>query len=256
MALAAGSRLGPYEIVDRLGSGGMGVVYRARDPRLGRDVALKVLPDDFASNPERLRRFETEARAGTILGTPGYLAPEQAWAGLADAYVRLGFEHAPEGDWHERARTLCDRALALDSGLAEGRYLRGRLAWSPRGGFDHATALSEAGAALARSPALTAARYLLGLVLFHVGLVAEAEAEFGAALAADPDDPYTQMHVVSCRLHRGRFSETVALAEAGLHSYPDTWSRCNLALGLLRELESGRDRYLRIYRELPARARP
>jgi TolB-like protein/Tfp pilus assembly protein PilF len=188
-------------------------------------------------------------QAGTL--DPGF-AP--AWAGLADAYARMGFEHAPEGDWHERARAMSDRALALDPALAEGRYLRGRLAWSPRGGFDHATALSEAGAALARSPALTAARYLLGLVLFHVGLLAEAEAEFGVALAADPEDPYAQMHVVSCRLHRGRFTETVALAEAGLLSYPDIWSRCNLALGLLREgrLEEAERAIERLARESPS----
>jgi eukaryotic-like serine/threonine-protein kinase len=57
VSLAAGSRLGPYEIVSPLGAGGMGEVYRARDPRLGRDVAIKVLPEAFASDAERLGRF-------------------------------------------------------------------------------------------------------------------------------------------------------------------------------------------------------
>ena len=57
------SRLGPYEIVAPLGAGGMGEVYRARDTRLGREVAVKVLPEPFASNPDRLARFEREARA-------------------------------------------------------------------------------------------------------------------------------------------------------------------------------------------------
>ena len=63
MPLMSGVRLGPYKIVGPLGSGGMGEVYRARDPRLGRDVAIKVLPAAFSADPEWLHRFEQEARA-------------------------------------------------------------------------------------------------------------------------------------------------------------------------------------------------
>jgi hypothetical protein len=69
-----GSRLGPYEILGPLGAGGMGEVYRARDPRLGRDVAIKVLPAGFAADPERLRRFEQEAHAVAALSHPNILA--------------------------------------------------------------------------------------------------------------------------------------------------------------------------------------
>ncbi|MDD5564998.1 MAG: protein kinase, partial [Thermoanaerobaculaceae bacterium] len=69
-----GSRLGPYEIVAAVGAGGMGEVYRARDPRLGRDVAIKVLPLEFAADPDRLRRFEHEARAVAALDHPNILA--------------------------------------------------------------------------------------------------------------------------------------------------------------------------------------
>ena len=66
--------LGPYEIVALVGEGGMGQVYRARDPRLGRDVAIKVLPPQFAADPDRLRRLEQEARAAAALNHPSILA--------------------------------------------------------------------------------------------------------------------------------------------------------------------------------------
>ncbi|HEV8230852.1 MAG TPA: protein kinase [Thermoanaerobaculia bacterium] len=74
MTLAAGSRLGPYEIVSALGAGGMGEVYRAKDPRLGRDVAVKVLPASFSDDADRLRRFEQEARAAGLLNHPNITA--------------------------------------------------------------------------------------------------------------------------------------------------------------------------------------
>jgi eukaryotic-like serine/threonine-protein kinase len=74
VTLVAGARLGPYEIVAPIGAGGMGEVYRARDTRLGRDVAIKVLPAEFAEDPERLRRFEQEARAVAALDHPNILA--------------------------------------------------------------------------------------------------------------------------------------------------------------------------------------
>ncbi|MGA9566484.1 MAG: serine/threonine-protein kinase [Candidatus Korobacteraceae bacterium] len=70
MALTSDTKLGPYEIVALIGAGGMGEVYRARDLRLGRDVAVKVLPASFASDPDRLRRFEQEARAIAALNDP------------------------------------------------------------------------------------------------------------------------------------------------------------------------------------------
>ena len=71
MPLSAGSRLGPYEILSPLGAGGMGEVYRARDPKLGRDLAIKVLPEDVAGDPDRLARFEREARSLAALNHPG-----------------------------------------------------------------------------------------------------------------------------------------------------------------------------------------
>ena len=74
MPLSAGDKLGPYEILAPIGAGGMGEVYRARDTRLNRDVALKVLPDDFARDPARVQRFEQEARAVAALNHPNIVA--------------------------------------------------------------------------------------------------------------------------------------------------------------------------------------
>ena len=74
MTLAPGSHLGPYEILSPIGAGGMGEVYRARDPRLGREIAIKVLPSSFSSDTDRLRRFEQEARAAGILNHPNITA--------------------------------------------------------------------------------------------------------------------------------------------------------------------------------------
>src|SRR5215510_11394849 len=70
MPLSAGSRLGPYEIQAAIGAGGMGEVYRATDTNLGRQVAIKVLPDAFAQDPERLARFEREAKTLASLSHP------------------------------------------------------------------------------------------------------------------------------------------------------------------------------------------
>src|SRR5215208_1604123 len=74
MPIAAGTRLGPYEVVALLGAGGMGEVYCARDTRLDRDVAIKILPAAVGSDPDRLARFEREARAVAALSHPGILA--------------------------------------------------------------------------------------------------------------------------------------------------------------------------------------
>src|SRR4029077_17875632 len=74
MALASGIKIGPYEILSPIGAGGMGEVYRAHDSRLGREVALKILPESFARDQDRLHRFEQEARAVAALSHPNILA--------------------------------------------------------------------------------------------------------------------------------------------------------------------------------------
>ncbi len=88
MALRSGDRLGPYEIVSPLGAGGMGEVYRARDPRLGRDVALKILPPE-SSEPDRVRRFEQEARAVAALRHPHILAVHDVGSHEGQPYIVL-----------------------------------------------------------------------------------------------------------------------------------------------------------------------
>src|ERR1700676_1147684 len=70
MALTSGTKLGSYEVVAQIGAGGMGEVYRARDSKLGRDVAVKVLPANFVNDPERLARFQREARMLAALNHP------------------------------------------------------------------------------------------------------------------------------------------------------------------------------------------
>ncbi|PYR87618.1 MAG: serine/threonine protein kinase, partial [Acidobacteria bacterium] len=71
MTIARGTTLGPYEVLTHIGAGGMGDVWRARDRRIGRDVAIKVLPDSYAPGDDRVRRFEQEARAAGSLNHPG-----------------------------------------------------------------------------------------------------------------------------------------------------------------------------------------
>ena len=74
MHLSPGTRVGSYEVVALLGAGGMGEVYRARDTRLGRDVALKILPEAFALDPDRLARFQREAQVLASLNHPNIAA--------------------------------------------------------------------------------------------------------------------------------------------------------------------------------------
>lgn len=87
MPLKLGTRLGPYEVIRAIGVGGMGEVYRARDTRLERDIALKVLPEEFWGDRERLRRFEKEARAAAALSHPNVLVVYDVGADTGVSYV-------------------------------------------------------------------------------------------------------------------------------------------------------------------------
>src|SRR5262245_59357688 len=87
MALTSGTRLGPYEILAPLGAGGMGEVYRARDPRLGREVAIKLLPEKLAGDAAALSRFEQEAKAVAALSHPNILGIYDVGRDDATAYA-------------------------------------------------------------------------------------------------------------------------------------------------------------------------
>jgi eukaryotic-like serine/threonine-protein kinase len=119
MAIEAGRRLGTFEVVSRLGVGGMGEVYRARDSRLGREVAIKVLPEGVASDPERLARFDREARALASLSHPNVGAIHGAEE--ADGIRFLVLELIPGdtlGDRIRRGALKLDEALRLACQIA------------------------------------------------------------------------------------------------------------------------------------------
>src|SRR6186997_2474708 len=108
MSLPTGSRLGAYEVLGSLGAGGMGEVYRARDTRLGRDVAIKVLPPAFASDPDRRARFDREAQAVAALSHPHIVSVFDA--GLHDDQAYVVMELLEGETLRER---LADGALPL-----------------------------------------------------------------------------------------------------------------------------------------------
>src|SRR5262245_59295166 len=90
MMLPSGTRLGAYEVLAPLGAGGMGEVYRARDSRLGREVAIKVLPEDLAADVSRLKRFEKEARSASALNHPNIVTIYDI--GSADSVAFIAME--------------------------------------------------------------------------------------------------------------------------------------------------------------------
>ena len=123
MTIPAGSRLGPYEVLGQIGAGGMGEVYRAKDPRLGREVAIKVLPSSFSADADRLRRFEQEAKAAGVLNHPN---------------ITIVYDIGSH-----------DGAPYVVQELLEGETLRAELAggrFSPRKAIDYAMQIATASA--------------------------------------------------------------------------------------------------------------
>jgi eukaryotic-like serine/threonine-protein kinase len=123
MTISPGTHLGPFEVVDLLGAGGMAAVYRARDPRLHRDVAIKVLPPGFRGDPNRLRRFEQEAQAVARLAHPNIVAVHDIGSYEGSPYIVT--ELLEGGTLREKmnrqpvpVRTAIEYATQLGHGLA------------------------------------------------------------------------------------------------------------------------------------------
>ena len=130
MTLAAGSRLGPYEILSPLGAGGMGEVYRARDTRLGREVAIKVLPAALASDPERLKRFEREARSASSLNHPNIVTIYDIGSADSVSYIAMELVTGRAAAGGARATERCRSGSSCRSARRSPRGWRRR---TPRG---------------------------------------------------------------------------------------------------------------------------
>src|SRR5215471_18648212 len=121
MSLAIGSRLGPYEVLSLLGAGGMGEVYRARDTRLDREVAIKVLPEVLASDSERLARFEREAKTLAALNHPNIAHIHGVEDALGTPALVMEMVDGPTlADRIARGPIPLDEALPIARQIAEG----------------------------------------------------------------------------------------------------------------------------------------
>jgi serine/threonine protein kinase len=193
MALASGTRLGSYEIQSALGAGGMGEVYRARDTKLGRDVALKILPALFAADPERLARFEREAQVLASLNHPNIAAIHGVEDSGAIKALVLEFVDGP---------TLADRlargALPLDEVLESARQIADALEAAHERGIIHRD-LKPANIKL-REPAGATSDVLTVKVL-----------DFGLAKLAGPSEAghYTDMTASPTLTMQATFAGTI-----------------------------------------------
>src|SRR5437870_1868431 len=132
MSLTPGTRLGPYEVQSALGAGGMGEVYRARDARLDRDVAIKILPETFAADPERVTRFQREAKVLASLNHPNIAiiyGLEQA-AGAHALVMEL-----VEGE--DLARRIARGAVPIDEALPIAKQIAEALEAAHEQGIMH-----------------------------------------------------------------------------------------------------------------------
>jgi serine/threonine protein kinase/tetratricopeptide (TPR) repeat protein len=170
-----------------------------------------------------------------------------AWAGLSAAYLHLALKYEPEGEWQARAEEMCERALAVDPQLPEGRYLRGALLWSPRNGFDHAGAMRELTAAIAGRPSLSEAHDRLSVVLDHVSMFEESLSASDAAVAISPADGVALIHRGLSHYHLGRYDRALGISEQAAAYTPDAWiyhqiAHCFVRLGRLSDAAEMVDR--------------
>ncbi len=199
MGLAPGTKLGSYEVVSRLGAGGMGEVFRARDPKLGRDVALKVLPAEFSANPDRMRRFEREARSASALNHPHIVTVYEIGQADSSSYIAmelvdgrtlrdlLGAGPLPLKKVMRIAAQIADGlSKAHASGIVH-RDLKPENVMVTRDGFAKILDFGLAKAALAEpqsdtdSPTLPSSSTIAGMVVGTVGYMSPEQAR-GAAV--------------------------------------------------------------------------
>ena len=173
MALISGTKLGPYEIQSPLGAGGMGEVYRARDTKLNRDVALKVLPSEFASNPERMGRFKREAQVLASLNHPNIATIH----GLEDS----GTTHALVMELVE-GPTLADRikqgTIPIDEVLPIAKQMCDALEYAHERGIVHRD-LKPANVKVTRDDAVK-------ILDFGLAKLVKPEADEGATVESEP----------------------------------------------------------------------
>ena len=137
MSLASGTRLGPYEVVAPLGEGGMGEVYKATDTRLKRTVAIKILPRDFAADPERRQRFEREARVVASLSHPHICALHDVGIGDVASGESMSYLVMEYLEGETLAERLRRGPLPLDETLRAGAAIAAALAAAHREGIVH-----------------------------------------------------------------------------------------------------------------------
>jgi eukaryotic-like serine/threonine-protein kinase len=246
MPLSAGARLGTYEIASALGAGGMGEVYRARDTKLGRDVAIKILPDEFSQDPDRIARFQREAHLLAALNHPNIAAIYgldesdstrflvlELVDGQSLAEKLAGDKGLPTPEALGIARQIIDALEAAhDKGIVH-RDLKpsnimvtedGRVKILDFGLAKHAPGGSSTAGALSQSPTITAAATMAGMIL---GTAAYMSPEQAKGREADKRSDVWAFGCVLYEMLTGRrafdgedVSETLA---AVLRAEPD-WS--------------------------------
>jgi tetratricopeptide (TPR) repeat protein len=136
---------------------------------------------------------------------------------------------------------MCEKALAIDPALPEGRYLRGEFLWSPRYGFDHAGAMRELLAAIAGRPGLAEAHDRLAVLLDHVSLLDESIGHSRQVLAIDPNGGLAGTHLALALFHQGRYRDALSTTESSAaRTTPGAWTlhqlaHCQVRLGRLSE---------------------
>lgn len=150
-----------------------------------------------------------------------------AYAELSRAYTIKGFYFAPDPEkkqLREDAEVMLEKAFALDDNLAEAYFARGLLLWTPARRFPHDQAVQAYRQALARDPKLDEAHHQLAVVLFHVGLLDQAEAEVGKALAANPANSLARFRLGVIALYRGDYERAWAVFNSTpLERNPSLW---------------------------------